>query len=79
MKEVQMARSIDPYRQAVPTDADSAPWAATVAMRSMVMGWIHRGPAAALVFAALGLLLGLLSRHHLPTRSIFDLMLSHPG
>jgi hypothetical protein len=30
--------------------------------------------AAALVFAALGTLLGFLSRRYLPTRSIFELM-----
>jgi hypothetical protein len=50
------------------------PWAPTVALGIMLMRWVYRGPAAALVFAALGVLIGLLSRRYLPTRSIFELM-----
>jgi hypothetical protein len=57
---------------------DDGPWPATVALGDVVMGWIHRGSAAALAFAVLGALLGLISRRYLPTRSIFELML-HGG
>lgn len=55
-------------------DCRVGPWAATLALRNVVMGWIGRGMATALVFAALGTLLGFLSRRYLPTRSIFELM-----
>jgi hypothetical protein len=63
-----------PAARAASDALDDGPWAATVALRDVVMGWMRRGPAAAGVFAVLGLLLGLLSRHYLPTRSIFELM-----
>lgn len=80
-----MERPIASVASVRTTDAPSAanrvhegPWAATVALRRVVMGWIHGGPISALAFAGLALLLGLLSRRYLPTRSIFDLML-HGG
>jgi hypothetical protein len=84
LKEVKMGR---PFVSTIPPmggccsaatvmfhDLHDGPWAVTVALRNVVMGWLRGGPAAALVLGALGLLLGLLSRNHLPTRSIFELM-----
>jgi hypothetical protein len=50
------------------------PWAPTVALANVLMRWVSKGPVTALVFAALGVLIGLLSRRYLPTRSIFELL-----
>jgi hypothetical protein len=76
MTRAMMQRTIAPavYDATAVLACDRGPGPATVALRRMVMGWIARGPAAALLFAILGTLIGLLSRRFLPTRSIFELM-----